>query len=105
MATYAITFRIGNVTVNGKTYDERRAALVDSARTEGMGYWDETTSFFMVESLKSTDALGRAVSASLSAKHDMVVVFDPADMSACYFGAVKYEEVLRSFFAKPIKLG
>jgi hypothetical protein len=105
MSTYAITFRIKNATVNGLTYDERRAALVENARAEELGYWDETTSFILVESNKATDIIAKRVVAGLSPKHDMLVIFDPADMSCCYFGAINYEEVLLSFFPKARKLG
>lgn len=34
----------------------------------------------------------------------MVFVFDPEDMSACYFGAVEHEDVLKSFFPKATKI-
>jgi len=34
----------------------------------------------------------------------MAFIFDPEDMSACYFGAVDSEDVLLSFFPKAKKL-
>lgn len=104
MSTYAITFRIAAITVDGKTYDDRRANLVENAREAGLGYWDETTSFFLVESYKTTDVIAKRVVSGLSAQHDMLVIFDPEDMSAFYFGAIKYEEVLCSFLRKAKRL-
>jgi hypothetical protein len=105
MSNYSITFRIANVTVNGLTYDQRRAGLVENAREKGMGYWDETTSFLFVESSLSTSAFGKRVVTGLSAKYDMAVIFDPQDMSACYFGAVQHTDVLLSFLPNAKKLG
>lgn len=104
MSTYCVTFRISDQTVNGKTYSQRRQQIVDNARTENMGYWDETTSFFLVESTLQTPDFARKVCSGLSERHDMVVVFDPEDMSANYFGAVEHVEVLHSFMPKLKKL-
>lgn len=97
---YCVTFRIADKTVDGKTYDDRREQLVGNVRRDGMGYWDETTSFFLVESTLMTDAIAKNASRGLSETDDMVLVFDPSDLSACYFGPVRHVEVLRSFFPK-----
>lgn len=97
MFTYYITFRIADKTANGKTYDERRKSLIDAIRSGG-GYWEETTPFILVESKLHTAPLAKHASQGLSAKDDMLVVFDPSDMSCAYFGAVKHPEVLGSFF-------
>ena len=106
MATsnYCVTFRIANKTVGGKTYDERRLSLVENVRENGRGYWEDTTSFFLVESSLNTPTFAARASKGLSATDDMVVVFDPADMSACYFGAVRHADVLKSFFPRLQKL-
>lgn len=98
MSTYAVTFRIAEKTINGKSYHERRQQLVDNVRGKNTGFWDETTSFFLVESRLSTDAFTAQAVRGLSAREDMVVVFDPEDMSCGYFGAVEHPDVLRSFF-------
>jgi hypothetical protein len=59
MWTYYVTFRIANRTVEGKTYDERRAMLIANARKANGGFWDETTSFILVESHVDRRALRR----------------------------------------------
>ena len=100
MSTYCITFRIANRTINGRTYDQRREQLIENARKAKGGYWEETTSFILAESGLNTDVYAKQVSDGLSATDDLVVVFDPADMSASYFGALKHVDVLRSFFPK-----
>lgn len=105
MATYAVTFRIADQKVFGKTYQERYEAMIDNIHQEGVGYWDETTSFFLIESELDTSSFVRQASKSLSAAHDMVVAFDPADMSAAYFGVLAHREVLSSFFPDLKKVG
>lgn len=97
MSTYCITFRIADKTVGGKTYSERYQQLIDNVYTEH-GYWDETTAFILVSSDLSTPAFAAKATRGLSAKDDMVVVFDPGDMSASYFGPIAHPDVLASFF-------
>jgi len=104
-SNYCVTFRIADKTVGGRSYAERYKALIDAMRAEGMGYWEETTSFFMVESSHNTTAITTHGAKSLSASDDLLVVFDPTDMSASYFGALKHVDVLRSFFPKLKKVG
>lgn len=105
MSNYSVTFRIANIAVNGLTYSERRERLIENIRTEDLGYWDGTTSFFFVESTMSTYDFGHHAVQGLSSRDDMVVIFDPSDMSACYFGQVESEEVLLSFLPDARKLG
>lgn len=100
MSTYFVTFRIDSRTINGRTYADRRQALLDHVVQEGRGYWDETTSFILVESPLSTTDFASEAGKGLSAAYDMVVVFDPDDQSAAYFGDVKHPDVLASFLPK-----
>lgn len=104
MSNYCITFRIAHATVGGKSYDERRQTLLDNVRENGHGYWEETTSFVMAESALDTLAFGKRAIAGLSAKHDLVFIFDPSDMSAVYFGALEHFDILESFFPRLQKL-
>lgn len=104
MYTYAVTFRIANETVSGKTYDQRRQSIVDAVYAKGRGYWDETTSFFLVSSDLSTPDFVKKASSGLSASKDMLVAFDPGDMSMAYFGAVKHTDVVASFFRSSQKV-
>lgn len=99
-SNYCISFRLANKTVGGKTYDQRREILEDNARTEGQGWWNETTAFLLAESNLDTNAFAAKVCKGLSAADDIVFVFDPTDQSACYFGPVESVDVLRSFFPK-----
>jgi hypothetical protein len=98
MSTYCITFRIADKTINGESYSERYQQLVDNVYTD-QGYWSETTSFILVTSHLSTPAFAAKACKGLSAKDDIVIVFDPSDMSASYFGPIKHPLELGSFFA------
>lgn len=104
MNIYCISFRIAAETVGGKTYDERRESLVLAARKAEAGFWDGTTSFFLVESGLDTNAFAKSLTAGLSKSHDMLIVFDPKDMSVAYFGSVPETDVLQSFFKFRTKL-
>ena len=95
---YCVTFRIADETVNGRAYDERRQQLIDNVTAENAGYWAETTSFLLAESSLGTYEFAKKAHTGLSAKHDLVVVFDPEDMSAAYFGPLRHVDVLKSFF-------
>ena len=77
---------------------------MDAARQADAGFWDATTSFIIAQSPLDTTTFGKRLTAGLDSKKDMVVVFDPTDMSMAYFGAVNQAEILRSFFTTPIKL-
>ena len=100
---YCITFRVKNVTVGGKTYQERYASIIENA-DEGKGLWSDPTSFLLIASDLSTERFAKNVVKGLSRMHDMAFIFDPIDMSACYFGAVEAEDVLLSFFPNAKKL-
>lgn len=97
MFTYFVNIRIAAKTVNGKTYSDRYNQLVENVQSTD-GYWDEGTSFFITQSDLSTHAFGSKVVKGLSAKDDLVLVFDPSDMSAYSFGPIEHLDVLASFF-------
>ncbi len=104
MFTYCVTFRIADKTVGGKAYDDRRQLLINNVYPkDGGGYWEETTSFFLVQSSLGTPEFSAKACKGLSANDDLVVVFDPSDMSACYFGPVAHPDVLKHFFPKFLK--
>jgi hypothetical protein len=97
MSTYCVTFRIAEKTVGGKTYSDRYQQLIDNVHTND-GYWDETTSFILVTSNLSTEQFAQRASRGLSVSDDLVVVFDPSDMSCAYSGPLQHRDVLTSFF-------
>ena len=59
----------------------------------------------VVESDHDTNTFSQKAVNGLSKRHDLVFIFDPdADVSACYFGDVKSDDILQSFFPKAKKL-
>ncbi|RCK48888.1 hypothetical protein [Thalassospira profundimaris] len=100
MSTYCVTFRIASKTVNGKTYDDRYEKLIDNLHTGSNGFWAEPTSFILVGSSLDTNSFAKKIVEGLSRSDDMLFVFDPEDMSACYFGAVDGPDILKSFFPR-----
>lgn len=105
MFTYCVTFRISDKVVNGKSYGDRYRQLIENIHEEGQGFWDATTSFFLCNSNLDTGTFAARAVKGLSANHDLVVVFDPSDMSMAYFGAVPETDILASFFQTAKKLG
>ncbi len=57
----------------------------------------------LVEPALDTNEFSRRAVQGL-AKEDLVFIFDPTDMSACYFGDVQHVGVLLSFFPKAKKV-
>ncbi|WP_114947567.1 hypothetical protein [Microvirga calopogonii] len=104
MFTYCVTFRIGNGTVEGKTYQDRYNQLLDNITGEGGAYWGEPTSFYFVQSSLITPEFSKKTVRGLSPKDDLVVVFDPSDMSANYFGPIEHVDVLLGFLPTAKKL-
>lgn len=104
MFTYCVTFRIGDRTVGGKTYQDRYNQLIDNITDEGGAYWGEPTSFYLVESDLMTPDFAKKAVRGLSSNDDLVLVFDPSDMSANYFGPVEHAEVLRALLPQAKKL-
>jgi len=96
-SNYCVTFRIATETVGGRTYADRYEQFIANVRDEQLGFWDGTTSFFLVESRRDTNSFAANAVRGLSSRHDMVVIFDPSDMSAVYFGPVPEADILESF--------
>lgn len=97
MATYCVTFRIANKVVDGKDYDTRRKLLLNNACEGSDGWWAEPTSFIIVSSPKDTYEFAKQVTKVLSAKIDLILIFDPSDMSAVCFGNVEHPSILSEF--------
>jgi 5'(3')-deoxyribonucleotidase len=105
MFTYYVTFRIHDATVNGASYQTRYDALMKNVRLPDQGFWTETTSFILAESNLNTHEFAESLIKNLSPTHDLIVVADPTDKSASYFGKVEHLDVLKSFFPRIKKIG
>lgn len=74
MATYWITFRIEQRTVNGRSYAERYEALQQAVLGSATRYWQEPTSFIAFETSASIDAVSTVCKASIAPSHDLFLV-------------------------------
>ncbi len=97
LSTYFVTFRIAPITINGIRPEDRYRSVIERARGQG-SFWEESLSFIMTQSTLLTPEFGAHVSADLSRAHDVLIAFDPTDMSMCYFGPIEQEHALKSFF-------
>lgn len=99
--TYCVAFRLANETHDGRSYSERWESIAEAINEEA-GFWAEPTSFFLVSSTKDTASFVRNATRQLSREHDMLIAFDPSDMSMAFFGNVKEQDVVKSFFRTSI---
>lgn len=101
MPSYWVTFRVASNT----TYQKRYDAMLDAMKEAAGGYWGEPTSFFLIASELSTDALTRAISRPLASATDLLVVCDLADNETCYFGNLEYLDIFREYLPEARKVG
>lgn len=97
LSTYFVSFRIAPTIVDGRHPEDRHRSVVERARGKA-SFWDASLSFIMTQSTLLTPEFGAHVTADLSRDHDILIAFDPGDMSLCYFGPIEQENVLKSFF-------
>ncbi|MBM9594470.1 hypothetical protein [Roseitranquillus sediminis] len=99
MATHIISFRIEN----NSGYAERWASTVAAIRREADGSaWDETTSFFLIRSAKTADALATSiyVGSKFNSTCDTLLVVNAANATYATRGVIKYPATLASFFQR-----
>lgn len=98
MADYWVTFRIASDTTYQKRYDKMLEAMI--ALRGPNASWAEPTSFWLVRSAAGLDAFIRALSASLNARTDLLVVRNTTDGETRYFGALSHLPILMEFFPR-----
>ncbi len=75
MSIFGISFRIHE----DATYAERYESLVEAIKMHANGkYWDETTSFVLIENLRTANELGAGIQrmSSISTDRDLVLVIN-----------------------------
>jgi hypothetical protein len=75
MAIFAVTFRIHD----NSTYHDRWSSVVDAIRKETTStYWDEPTSFTLIESNKNSSDVADSIDANSTLDHsvDLLVVIN-----------------------------
>lgn len=86
MNSIAISFRIADKTINGRTYDERYEALIEAVRgiIEGK-HWDQSTAFILVQTNMTTERVCDTCCKALEPSHDLVLVMSVTHKAA-YIG-------------------
>lgn len=74
MATYWITFRISYESVGGKSYDDRYDAFTSAVVANASSHWAQTTSFYVIESTSSIDALTAILKREFAPSKDLFLI-------------------------------
>jgi hypothetical protein len=77
MAIFAITFRIHD----DSSYHDRYQSVVDAIKTvaaQGNNFWDEPTSFFLIESSKNSEGIAAEIdqNSDFAASKDLLLVIN-----------------------------
>jgi len=100
MAKYWVAFRIEN----NATYSKRYDALLEAMKSVRNGSWVEPTSFFLMTSDHTIDAVAKSLAAALSAKTDLMIIGDAATDNSRVFGKVDHPDVLSSIAPFALKV-
>ena len=92
MAAFIISFRIGQ----SGNHAERHESVAQAVRAEAAdgATWEETPSFFVIQSAKTTTALTRAISAGLVADVDKLLVVNISAQTYAAKGNIVYPHTL-----------
>jgi len=101
MSVFVISFRIHE----DSTYEERYESLVEEIKKEAIGdvgdIWDETTSFFILQSNKSSTSLctDLYMHSKISDEKDILLVINLSQKGYAQRGA-QYPNILRALMDK-----
>lgn len=96
MATYWITFRVGDIGDYNARYDALQKAV--SNLKDGAKWWVEPTSFFVFNSKHSIDEVAAAVKKALNTLDDMALIGMPEFKDARVVGTLEDDDL---FFFMP----
>lgn len=82
MATYWITFRIADVTVAGRSYEDRYNALVKIVTDTSPKWWGQTTSYLAFTSDQSIGSIATKFKAAVAPSHDLFLLREMDKQSA-----------------------
>mgnify|MGYP001467596370 CR=1 FL=1 len=74
MATYWITFRIADVTVSGRSYEDRYNALVKIVTGNSPKWWVQTTSYLAFTSDQGIGSIAAEFKAAIAPSHDLFLI-------------------------------
>lgn len=94
MATYWVTFRIADKTVNGESYETRYNALTTTISAHCSQWWVESTSFLLFESKHTLDQLAAALK-DVVATDDLFLIRAAEGANARIHGDIKDPDVFK----------
>jgi hypothetical protein len=98
MALFAISFRVAEL----GDAASRRASIVEQIRKEALDRtWEETTSFLLIASNKTTEALAQSIylNSEMINEWDKLLVMDLSTKSYAVFGKIEYPSTLAAMMA------
>lgn len=99
---YWLSFRIENLPVSGRTYQQRYDALEAAVAADSVDMWKETTSFIVFESNEEDiDVLALSFKAAIAPSHDYFLFRRMDSSTARFCGSKGFPAV--SKFVKNVK--
>lgn len=86
MATFMVSFRIAQLDNHSERYDGLNAAILSASSGN---YWDETTSFYVLESDLSISTFINYLKAEINPQYDTVLVRSLDSKTAFIAGVVR----------------
>lgn len=74
MKTYWVSYRIADVTVDGRSYENRYNAFVDGITEILQTWWSETTSYYAFTSPKGIGDVAARLKAAIKPSHDLFLL-------------------------------
>ena len=74
MSIYEISFRLEDGEVNGRSYEERYEALQSAILDGTIKFWDQTDSFFLIETQRPIDMIAKTCKLAIEPSTDLVLV-------------------------------
>jgi hypothetical protein len=82
MATYWITFRIADVTISGRSYEDRYNTLVKIVTENSTKWWGQTTSYLAFTSSQEIGAVAAKFKGAIAPSHDLFLIREMDKQSA-----------------------
>lgn len=93
MAEYAISFRIQDKTVSGRTYDDRYNALIEALRLGTSRSWEETTAFVVISNSRTIDQVAAACKLAIAPSEDIVLILSVNTKAGRVIGNVQDQDL------------
>ena len=93
MTTYWITFRIADVAVAGRSYEDRYNSLIKIVTDNSPTWWGQTTSYLAFNSDQGLDSIAAKFKAAIAPSHDLFLLREMDKQSARICGKNDDEDI------------